>query len=865
MKSVISWLITDRLGLWLDLKNAYETRKARYIEYVWYLIKEAWKRGLLYEGYKVLPYCPRCETALSDAEVSLGYEEKVSPSIYVKIPIEGRPNEYLVIWTTTPWTLIDNEAIAVNPEGTYCKVRVGKEYWIIAKTLLEDVLSKASVKDYDIIEEIRGSDLEGIRYVHPLIDEVPIHKSHRNAHYVVTADFVSLEEGSGLVHIAPAHGPEDFELGLRCGLPITNSVEANGIFNSNGGIFEGLSIDEASSKVIEILKSKGLLIYAGSIKHSYPHCWRCHTPLVYRADKQWFIRVTAFRDRLVRALKDVEIYPEKLRARFENWVANAKDWAISRSRIWGTPLPIWKCRDDPKKVLVIGSIEELKRCAKELPNVDEDKLVHRPWIDMIKIETPDCREWIREPYVLDVWLDSGIAWIASIDGLRNEELFRKLYPYTFVTEAVDQTRGWFYSLLVTSVLLMGVAPYRKILIQELVLDKYGRKMSKHLGNVIWAKDVLEKFGADPVRTYILSRHPPGDTLMFDPDEIKDIISKLNIIWNIFRFALTYMVLDKFSPKLHTLNRLLSKAKIEDRWILSRVNSMLKKYIEYAKVFELHKASREVLNFFVEDLSHRYLRLIRPRVWQEVSEDRYVVYAVLYYVLIRALKALAPIAPHLAEALWLKFFKVINPELEESIHLSTIEKIDEELIDEGLEKLFEDVFKVASVVASLRNKIGIKLRWPIRRVIIVGRDKELLKDLAKAIDVIKFLCNSKDVELVTTNVCTDEYVYEDITDLGLKVCIPKGIDEELYLEALARELIRRIQVMRNRLNLRVEEFIIVGIESKDTDILKAIEKFKNYIAGEVRAKEIISSIDKSMYRVDWSIDGKKVSLGIKRLS
>ena len=854
---------TKRIALWLDLRNAYETRKARYLEHVWYLIKKTWEDGLLYEGYRVLPFCPRCETALSDAEVDQGYEEKTSPSIYVKFKVEGSPNKYLVIWTTTPWTLIDNEAVAVHPQGNYCEVSVNGELWIIAENLINDVLNRVELKNWKVVKRFEGSVLEGVKYEHPLLDEVPMHKEHTNAHKVIVADFVSLEEGTGLVHIAPGHGPEDFEVGLKYNLPITSNVEINGVFNNNSGVFSGLDVDTATNKVITILKNKGLLIHAGTIRHSYPHCWRCHTPLVYRADKQWFLRVESLRNELLKALENVKIYPEKLRARFENWLVNIRDWTISRSRIWGTPLPVWKCVDDPEKVIVIGSIEELKKRAVKLPSVNDDYLVHRPWIDKVELRSDGCSRWVREPYVVDVWIDSGIAWLAGVDGIRNKELFRKLYPYNFVTEGIDQTRGWFYSLLVTSVLLMKSAPYKEILMQGLVLDKYGRKMTKHLGNVVWAKDLLNKFGADPVRLYILTKYPPGDPFSFDEDEVKESLSKLNIIWNIFRFAATYMRIDKFDPKVHVLSSLIDKTKVEDRWILSRVNTVIKKFDEYMRKYELHKASREIINFFIEDLSHGYLRLVRPRVWREEDDDKYVVYAVLYYVLRKSSKALSLIVPHFSEALWLKFLKVLEPDIEESVHLSKWEEAQEEFINIELEEVFATVFSISSSIASLRNSIGIKLRWPISEVIVVVRDESKANSLKEVIDTIAFLGNAKNVVITTDERrCVDEkYVTEDSQDY--MVCIPRRLSRNLYLEALAREIIRRVQVMRNKMNLNIEEYIVVGIETSDSDLIEAVGKFKSYIAGEVRAKGIINKVQSDMYTADWNIEGKKVTLGIRR--
>jgi len=828
-------------------------------------IKKAYEKGLLYEGYKVLPYCPRCETVLSDAEVDQGYQEKISPSIYVKFKLVEEPNTHLIIWTTTPWTLIDNEAVAVNPNGVYCKVKVDNESWWIAEPRLEDVLKLANIDKWKCLEKVKGSELKGLKYEHPFIEEVPLHKAHRNAHYVIEAEFVSLNEGTGLVHIAPGHGPEDYEAGVKYNLPITSNVEINGVFNERAGLFKGLYVDAASKKAIDLLRRKGALVYEGSIKHQYPHCWRCHTPLIYRAGRQWFLKVTAIKDDLIKALNEVEIYPPKLKLRFINWVLNAKDWTISRSRIWGTPLPVWRCKDNSSKILVIGSVDELKSLASYLPGVNDDKLVHRPWIDRVKIKANGCSEWIREPFVIDVWIDSGIAWLASINGLQNKSLLSKLVPYKFITEGIDQTRGWFYSLLVTSVVLTGKAPYQNILMQGLVLDRFGRKMAKHLGNVIWAKDALNRYSVDQLRLYILSTYPPGEPFIFNLEELKEPLSKLNIIWNIFRFAMTYMELDSFDPLRHRLEKLIHKSRKEDLWLLSRVNSLQERYEKYMKNYDLHLATRAVIDYFVEDLSHFYVRLIRPRVWKEEGEDKYSAYAALYYSLKKGLQMLAPIVPHFAEYLWQRFVKKFEPYEAESVHLSTIKSVDKELINEGLERTFEVSAKAVSFLSSLRNTANIKLRWPLREGYLAPKDPSMMEYLKEGIEVIKFLSNLKNLYLrsgAPDECSTGEYVKGETEDFY--GCIPAKLDEKTYMEALAKELIRRIQVMRNRANLRVDEYIKVFIESQDKDIIRAINSLRDYIANEVRAKELKKEEAPSdALSLEWNIEGKKVKIGIMR--
>ena len=863
---------TELLALWLDLENAYETRRAYYIEHVWRFIKEMWERGLLFEDYRVLPYCPRCETALSDAEVEQGYEDREDPSIFVKFPAKDEENTYYIIWTTTPWTLIDNEAIAVNPKFRYAKVKVewkGRvEYWWIAEDLVHILMGKFGIQKYEIVEIKLGEELKGRKYVHIFLDEVAVHREHDDkAHYIVTADFVTLEMGTGLVHIAPAHGPEDFEVAKQHGLPITNLVEANGYFNQMAGKFSGKYWLDVSKQVIEELERRGLLVHKETIIHRYPHCWRCGTPLIYRADRQWFIKVSAFRDKLLEELRKVKIYPEHLRDRFENWIANIRDWTISRSRVWGTPLPVWRCKKDPNKILVIGSLEELKKLAKELPNVSDDLLVHRPWIDQVKICTEDCDEWVREPFVLDVWLDSGVAWIASIDGLRNPDLLEKLYPYDLVTEGIDQTRGWFYSLLATSVLWRGTAPYRSILIQGHVVDKYGQKMSKSKGNVIWAHDLFERWGVDAPRLYIAYKVAPWDTMAFDPDEIKETVRVLSILWNVVKFADTYMTLDRFDPHIHSLEKYLDKLAPEDRWILSRFYTRLSRFLDHMSRYEIHLAAREWISLVVEDLSHRYLRLIRRRVWiEEEAETKYAAYAVLYHVLKGTLIMGSVFAPHVTEYLWQAFVRRLEPGETESVHLTVLPKVETEYIDELTEKVFDMLFDVFSEVANLRSKAGIKLRWPIRKVCVKINDDKLADSLLRIKHLLEYLANCKEAVITTQDFeCTPDMLCAE-TSIG-KIGITRELDRSLLLEAFAREIIRRVQFMRSKANLHVEDRIEVYIDTSDKELVESIETHRDYIASETRAVKIAvtSEIPQDCFMMEWDIEDKKVRIGIRKVS
>lgn len=840
---------TKRLGLWLDIDNAYETRSPRYMEYTWRVIKKAYEKGLLLEDYRVLWFCPRCETSLSDHEVDLGYEEREDPSIFVKFKIEGREDEYLVIWTTTPWTLVDNEAVAVHPDYLYAKVKVEeREHWWLAEGLVSSLMKKFGVENWRIVDVKKGAELVGVRYIHPLVEEVP--ERGTRPHMVVAAEFVTLDQGTGLVHIAPGHGPEDFEVAKRYGLSITNSVDINGLYNEAGGRYYGKHVYDVDKEVIKDLRAKNLLVYEEKIRHEYPHCWRCGSKLILRADRQWFIAISKIRDKMFEELKKVNVVPSKLRDRFDIFVQNARDWNLSRSRVWGTPLPVWRCKKDGR-ILVIESLEELKSLAKELPTTDDFKLAHRPWIDMVKISTPDCDEWIREPYVMDVWLDSGVAWIAGVDGERNQELWRSLYPFDFVTEGIDQTRGWFYSLLATAVLYTDKAPYKTVLIQGLILDKHGQKMSKSKGNVIWARDLFEKYGADPVRLYILIKAAPWEDLSFDPDEIRHIVGDLNILWNIVRFADTYMSIDKFDASQYRLEEWVERGLEEDKWLLSELNQLVKEFAQYMKNFEFHKAAYIWREFVVETLSHRYIRLLRRRVWtDEPTLDKYAAYVVLHHAIKTALILASPLIPHVTEYLWQTYVKKYEKDVPESIHLTKYPEaghVDKELID-----VYRELFLVFSAVAEARNKAGVKLRWPIRHVYITGA-----KYLDRYKPLLEYLANVKEV---TSGVCPQDYV--KASESYVEVCIPAQVDQELFYEAIAREIVRRVQVMRKDNKLDIGDYVRVSIYSHSKDIKTAVEKYKDYIARETRAVDIVFT--DTVVGKEWEIAGEKIRIEITKV-
>jgi isoleucyl-tRNA synthetase len=906
------------LGVWMDWDNPYMTIKAEYINSAWWTIKRAYEQGLLEKKLRVVNWCPRCETALADAEVE--YADKEDPSIYVKFPVKGDDNTFIVIWTTTPWTLPANMAVAVHPDFEYAKfkaVKDGKEeFLIMAKDLAENVLSKGGYESWELVETYKGKELYGLEYEHPLVEEVPIQKNWK--HIVVTADFVA-HENTGCVHIAPGHGLEDFELGLKEGLDVFNPVDDRGVFKAEAGKYQGLHVFEANPIIIEDLRAKGLLLADEKIVHRYGHCWRCKTPIIYRATEQWFLAVSKLKDKMLEEIDKVEWIPEWAgSARFKDWVENARDWCISRQRYWGIPIPIWIC-EKCGKMKVVGSIDEVPW--------KDDLDLHRPKIDEVVFECECGGKMYRVKDVFDVWFDSGVAsWgtLAYPLKLSDEEFF-KIWPADFITEGHDQTRGWFYSQLGASVISFGKAPYRTVLMHGFTLDEQGRKMSKSLGNVVEPEEVVEKIGVDGFRLYVLSSALWED-LRFSWEEAKNVLRQLNIYWNAIRFAYTYMSLDKHLLSEEKVKEILgvgleqALSKIEDyenRWILSRLESLNKLACEAMEKYQLHRVVRAFLDFVVEDFSRWYIQLIRPRVWVEKDDPlKLATYLTLLRVIEKSAKIIAPFAPFLAEFIYQRFVKEFKGG-EESIFMEGYPKADESFIDKELERSMAIVREIFEAVSSARQKAKRKLRWPLRKVVIESRDENVRKAVEMLESIIKAQCNVKEVEVV------DEFEKEIVVKPNYKVVgrvlkekvkdfakyieslskeelkkiaesgvvefggiklenavvveykLPEGyevaefskgnvyvytvLDEELKREAYARELVRRIQEMRKELDLNVEEFIEVTV---DFDA-KLVEGWTDYIKRETRAVKLEFGKPEDGYIKEWDIEGMKVVIGIKR--
>ncbi|PUA31996.1 MAG: isoleucine--tRNA ligase [Candidatus Terraquivivens tikiterensis] len=891
---------SERLGLWLDYENAYETRKENYMEHVWALLKKAYEDGNLVESFKVVHYCPSCETPLSSHEVSQGYEEVEDPSVYVKFPLKRGKGEYVVIWTTTPWTLPGNEAVAVNPDAWYVKCRVGNEIWIVGEEALERAMGEMGVDGYRVVQRIKGSELVGEAYRHPLDEEVPSHKEHKSpAHTIVAAPFVKMTEGTGCVHIAPAHGPEDFELGRSLGIPIFCPIRPNGTFAEEGGVYANMYFKQAGERVLQDLRSKGLLVKEGKVVHAYPFCWRCGTPLIYLASRQWFLRIDRIKKKMLEENSKVRWQPQWAgMGRFGDWIASAEDWCISRTKVWGTPLPVWICTNCGAKK-VIGSRAELEGAIKK----PEKVRLLRPWIDEFVFRCEKCGgEMRRDQFVLDTWLDSGVAHFASVDYLRDKSLFTKLFPYDFITEAIDQTRGWFYTLLFTSVLYFGKAPFTSVLNQGHVLDSEGKKMSKSKGNVVWAMDAFDRFGVDPLRLYLASKAKPWDTINFVPTEVDRVAEDLNILWNVFAFAKTYFDLDRFDPERYQIRAMIRYADPVDRWLLSRINSLVKVVTSSLEDLEICTAAKALRSFVVEDLSRVYIRSIRRRIWVEkATVEKLTAYSVLFYVMRRLVALLAPFVPYLAEYL---FSVVKQKEDPESVHLLRWPKADEEFIDQELEDSMDIVQSVLSSILAARQKAGRKLRWPVKSVTLVPKSlrakqalslfKDYLRSQANAEDVLitevgerpswlrrkakpvlsslgpKFgprlgsvlraihsipaekleddilddgvasitLQDGTRVELTSSDVSFSDDVPEHIShDEGrfADAYVDLTETESIKLMSLANELIRRIQVMRREIDLDVEDVVECVLASDSKELAEVVGRMGDYIEEETRTR------------------------------
>ena len=873
---------TDKMGQFIDLKNPYITYDNDYIETEWWILKKYFDEGLIYDGLKILPYCPRCGTGLASHEVAQGYKEISVNTVTVPFKLKDE-DTYLLVWTTTPWTLIANVAACVNPKEEYIKASSKGYNFIVAKKLANKVLGD----DYEVVETYTGKDLEYKEYEQLL----PFLSVDKKGFYVTCADYVTMEDGTGIVHIAPAFGQDDYEVGLKYKLPVLNPVDESGCYTE--GPWQGrLVVDpELEIDIIKYLSKEDKLFKKQKMEHNYPHCWRCKTPLVYYSKKSLYINVTSYQDKIIEANKKVNWYPSYVgEKRFGNWLENMNDWAISRNRYWGTPIPLWRCSCGHD--IMVGSRKELVELSME--EIDESIELHRPYVDDIHIKCPKCGKTMnRVPDVMDCWFDSGAMPFAQYHyPFENKELFESQFPADFIAEGIDQTRGWFYSLLVISTFLKGVSPYKNVVVNDLVLDKYGQKMHKSRGNAIAPMPILEGYGADATRFFMLHSSPVWTPLKFDEDGIKEMISKFfNTLKNTYSFFALYANTDKI--EIDKCNVSYDELEYIDKWLVSKYNKLVKNVTESYEEYDLNKVTKHMTEFVSEDLSNWYIRRNRKRFWgSDLDTSKKAVYKTTYDVLVGVTKLIAPICPFVSEEIYTKLTG------EESVHLADFPSYDENLIKSEIEEKMDLVRDLISIGRFVREETKIKVRQPISECLIDGKNKELISDLTPLI--IEEL-NVKEVKFVTDvttymdmsvkpnfKVCgamfgknmreyqslLETLTQEEITSLNHKENIEKefmgetititpdmvdirishkeGFDvgmennqfvilnteltKELIEEGIAREFISKIQNMRKSKDFNIVDRINI-VYNSDDEIKEAITNYQEYISSEVLALSI----------------------------
>jgi len=807
------------LGVWMDWDNPYMTLTNEYIEGAWFTFKKAFENGLLYQGSYSVHVCPRCETAVAYNEIE--YKEVDDNSVFVKFKVQKKKNEYLVIWTTTPWTLPSNTGVMAHPNEVYARVEAGGDVFIVGEPLIEKLMAKFGFAEgeYKIVETMKGEKLEGLKYENPLADIFEFQKSLKNAHRVVLSDqFVNMDDGTGLVHTAPGHGQEDYKIGVETGLPIVNPLNMDGKFGEDGGKYEGVFAKDADKMLTDELRERGMLLAEEMMRHDYPMCWRCTSPLLMLAVPQWFFKVTDIREKLLKENEQVNWIPEWAGHRFKNWLESLGDWPISRQRYWGIPLPIWVC-DDEKcgKIKVIGS-------RKELPKVPKD--FHKPHIDEIKLKCECGGEMSRVPDVLDVWFDSGVAGWASLGYPKEKKQFESLWPVDFVLEGPDQIRGWWNSSMITSIMTFDRRAFDNILFHGFVLDAHGGKMSKSKGNIITTEEAIDKYGRDVLRFYYLSR-PVWDDMYFSADDLKDLAKSFIVVRNTFTFVKTYVdSVPKTKPK--TLKK-------EDEWLLSRLNSVIASATDSCNKFISHKAANDILDFILNDFSRWYIKLVRDRVWPEYKgADKKSAFYTLFTATETITKLLAPFCPYLAEDV---YQNVITPlaktKTKESAHMEDWPKSNEKIIDEKLEKEMAIVKQIVEASYAARHDAGIKLRWPIASVVVVSEKKEVAEAVKSLKDVMKAMCNAKKIDSKSKKP-EGEFAKAE-TPIG-DVFVDTAMSGKLLDEALFREIVRKVQSMRKNAGLKVSDKILLAVESDDKSN-KFLKKMEKDLANEVGAKKV----------------------------
>ncbi len=916
---------SNTVGFWADMDNPYVTYHDDFIESEWWALKQIWDKGLLYKGFKIVPYCPRCGTPLSSHEVAQGYKAVKERSAVVRFKVVGE-DAYFLAWTTTPWTLPSNVALCVNPEETYCKVKAADGYtYYMAQALLDKVLGKLAGEDekaYEVLETMKGADLEYKEY-EPLFAAagVAAEKQHKKGFFVTCDDYVTMSDGTGIVHIAPAFGEDDSKVGRKYDLPFVQFVNGKGEMTEETD-YAGTFVKDADPQILKDLDAKGLLFDAPKFEHDYPFCWRCDTPLIYYARESWFIKMTAVKEDMIRNNNTINWIPESIgKGRFGDWLNNLQDWGVSRNRYWGTPLNVWEC-EGCGHMEAIGSRQEL---ADRSGNPDAAKVeLHRPYIDEVTFTCPDCGKTMRRvPEVIDCWFDSGAMPFAQHHyPFENKEVFEQQFPAQFISEAVDQTRGWFYSLLAESTLLFDRAPYENVIVLGHVQDENGQKMSKSKGNAVDPFDALERHGADAIRWYFYSNSAPWLPNRFHDGAVTEGQRKfMGTLWNTYAFFVLYADIDFFDPTKYNLDY--EKLSVMDKWLLSRLYSSVKAVDENLNNYKIPETAK-VLQSFVDDMSNWYVRRSRTRFWAKgMEQDKINAYMTLYTALVTIAKAAAPMIPFMTEDIYQNLVRTVDKNAPESIHLCDFPEVKEEMIDKELEKDMAEVLDIVVLGRAARNASGIKNRQPIGEM-FVKADSELnvfykqiieeelnvknvefkddvsefagytfkpqlrilgpkygkqLGQISKALagidgsaakkqldteGVLTITLNDGKIdlapeELLITTTQKEGFVSQE--DRGVTVVLDTNLTPELIEEGFVREIISKIQTMRKEAGFEVTDHIVV-CESGNDKIRGIMADNADVIKRDVLAEEVEFDTERG-YSKEWNINGEHVKLSVEK--
>lgn len=902
--------MSEKLAFWVDMENPYVTYHNDYIESVWWALKQLWNKELLYKGHKVIPYCPRCGTALSSHEVAQGYKDVKEATAFVKFKVKGEENKYILAWTTTPWTLPSNVALAINKNFDYVEVKNNDEVLILAKELVDSVIDG----EYEIIKEFKGEDILGLQYEQLL----PFYTPEEEAFRVIHGDFVTLSDGTGIVHTAPAYGEDDNIVCKKHGLPMINLVDKEGKFIDCVEPWKGMPVKKADSKIIEYMDEKGILYKSEKFTHSYPHCWRCDTALLYYPTDSWFVRMTSLRDKLLENNNKVNWYPDNIRTgRFGKFLENVIDWGISRDRYWGTPLPIWECECGHREC--IGSISELKEKGIDVP---EDIELHKPYIDKVKLKCSKCgKEMKRTREVIDCWFDSGSMPFAQHHyPFENKEVFEKTFPAQFISEAVDQTRGWFYTLTAISTAIFDTNPFENCIVLGHVLDKHGLKMSKSKGNVVDPFDVLDSAGADASRWHFYTASAPWLPTRFSPEDVEETQRKfLSTLWNVYSFYVLYADIDKFNPLEY---KDFVSENVMDKWIVSKLNSLIKDVEDHMDSYRITQAALAIEDF-VDELSNWYVRRNRSRFWsEELREDKIGAYVTLYKVLTTVSLIAAPFVPFITEEIYNNLVRGLDKNALESIHLCNWPKYDENLIQKELEREMDEAYKIVKLGRSARNSVNIKNRQPLSSMLVsiktlpeyygrIIKDELNIKDIIFGADLSSYVefnikpnlpvlgkaygryipqirkeitsmnqmelaQKIKQGEKVIINIDGNEIELNEenllVTMKGLEgfafagegnigVVLNTTITDELKEEGQLREILSKIQNMRKEKEFEVADRIKLYV-SGNRMLESVVEKFEDIIRKETIAEEVIYNEEREY--VDCKINGEDFKIEVEAI-